>query len=1067
MNDTLPSAVRPRTSLPSRSGLALALAMSGAVACAKIDNDHAVGGLERTPAAAGAAQAGAGPAASHFLNFRAPAGDRPATRSILIDGYNAAILPNGRLVTPIGQEINVDAPKPFGLAIAPSGRTAITVNSGSSRFSVTLIRNISGPGEEQRAEVKRVPLNSTFMGVALSPDCGRWYASGGEIGNIWVGDMMTGQVIGSVNLNGAEHPLPSPSLASPKPDPSPPLSTFKGSYPGNLTVSADGRTLYVVDQGNFSVQVIDTTKIATGVDELGQIKEMNNFAALVNTVRVGRYPFGITLAPGDHKLYVANVGVFQYTHLIPRGPARQPGGTLPPNPSGVANDDYPLCIPGAGYPEETENDRTIMIKKIDATTITGLPLALRDPEGIRCGYVTADRAYTIPGLGSPNVDDSSSVFVLDVTAPTAPRVIKKIKSGPLVGQVEDGITTYGASHPNSVAVGARAAYVANGNNDSISIVDINSSQVVATVPLSPLGPADARLKGIQPVSVALSPDEKRLYVAEAGINAVAVLELGGPDGGDIKSAKVIGHIPTGWWPANVKLSADGLRLFVANARGRGGPPNTTGEAPDPNGHPKHSVFGSVQVIDLPDRHVLRGLTARVLANNGFVEGDAPAADPGNPIPTQPGVASQKIKHVVFIAKENLTHDLIIGDILRTRRGVPVNGDPRFALGYDGSPNHHELALQFAFSDNFFLEPVVSSDGHRWLVNNPTTEFEEAHWPASYGGRRRDAGDNAEVIEKWFGRLGFTDANASVEPHDYPQHGNLFVHLARHRKTFVNFGEGYEFAIVDEDPKTEPTGIREHVNVPMQKVLRDNTDHLYPQFNTAIPDAPLPENPDRFNRFGRFAQVFSHEFVKDGACNLPDFTYLLYPNDHGGGANDINGPAGPKWDFKRFVQDNDAALGLTVDLISKSPCWQDTVIFVTEDDTQSGLDHVDGHRTVFLAISPWVKHQHVSKTHTSLASMFKTINLILGLPPLNTYDAAATDLRELFTAVPDPASYDFVPPATQTVLHAAAWDRLTRTVDFNSPDLEEVDLRAAIMRSEGLPRKRALSFRPRQPAHTIQ
>ncbi len=284
----------------------------------------------------------------------------------------------------------------------------------------------------------------------------------------------------------------------------------------------------------------------------------------------------------------------------------------------------------------------------------------------------------------------------------------------------------------------------------------------------------------------------------------------------------------------------------------------------------------------------------------------------------------------------------------------------------------------------------------------------------------------------------------------------------HNKTFLNFGEGHEFAVVDEDANTEPTGIRQHVNVPMLKVLRDNTDHLYPQYNTTIPDSPLPENPDRFNRFGRFQQVFNDRFVTNGACTMPAFVNLYYPNDHGGGATDINGAAGPNWDFKRFVQDNDAALGMTVDLISKSPCWKDTVIFVTEDDTQSGLDHVDGYRTVFLAIGPYVKHEYVSKTHTSLASVFKTMNLILGLPPLNQYDAAATDLRDMFTATPDLTPYDLVPPDVAPVAKSS-WARLTEDVDFREMDADEINLRKAIMRSEGLPRKLSRPFRPAKPA----
>ena len=184
--------------------------------------------------------------------------------------------------------------------------------------------------------------------------------------------------------------------------------------------------------------------------------------------------------------------------------------------------------------------------------------------------------------------------------------------------------------------------------------------------------------------------------------------------------------------------------------------------------------------------------------------------------------------------------------------------------------------------------------------------------------------------------------------------------------------------------------------------------------------------------------------------LPQYVDLYYPNDHGGGATDITQDPTKPWSFKRFVQDNDAALGLTVELISKSPCWKDTVIFVVEDDTQNGMDHVDGHRSIFLAIGPWVKKQYVSKTHTSLASIFKTVNLILGLPPLNQYDAAATDLRDMFTGTPD-----FTPYTFQNVQYAgganAMWLALSREVDFSRPDLDETKLVAAIMKSEGIPR----------------
>jgi len=994
-------------------------------------------------------------APSGFLAFHAPAGVRPAARSATVDGLPGAILPNGRFVTPAGTEVNVGAPKPFGLAVSPDGKTVATINSGASRFSVTLVRQL----DTATPVPTPVFLDSTFMGVAFSPDGQRFYASAGETGNLWIGDTTTGRIIGSVNLNGPTHPLGSPL------DPAAgPSVRFKGAFLGNLALTHDGRYLYVVDQGSFSVHAIDTTRIATGVDATGGVVEPDNFAAVVGHTKVGRYPFGITISPDQRTLLVTNVGVFQYAHLRPA------------TPIGDSNADYPLCIPGAGYPDETEAARTIKIKKIDATTISGLSPALRDPEGIRCGYIPADVTYTIPGLGSPNAPEASSVYVLDLATPAQPALRTIVKTGRAVGEPDEGLRAYAGSHPNAVVAGGGYVYVSNGNNDTISVLDRRAERVVDEIPLAVLPGADRKLKGVEPVSLALSPDHRFLYVAEAGLNAVGVISLG-------SDRHVIGHIPTGWWPSSVKVSDDGATIFVASAKGRGAGPTLDDQSP------KHSVFGTLNVIRLP--HAPSGFhqwTEQVMRNNGFAprdgdqdpehdrqakhddDGDADDHRDGDPddrdharqargedadrspIPDRPGVASQQIKHVIFINKENATHDLLLGDVTVTRRGVPVDGDPSFSLGPAATPNHHELALRYAFGDNFFLEPTVSSDGHRWLTNTYTSENEETHWPASYGGRKNDSGDNPEVIASYPGRIGFTDANSSPEPNDLNEHGGIYAHLLRNGLDFVNFGNGYEFALVDEDGGTEATGIREHANVPMEKIVRDRTDHLFPEFNTHIPDAPLPEQPDRFSRFGRFKQIFDAHYVdRDAdACKLPAYVDLYYPNDHGGGANDIH-PTGPAWDFTRYVQDNDAAVGRTVELISKSPCWKSTVIFVVEDDTQNGLDHVDGYRSLFLAISPWVKREHVTKQHISLASIFKTVDVIFGIPPLNQYDAAATDLRELFTKRPDFRPYDFVQP-TYVAQAKASWKRLTRGIDFSHPDRDEVALRQAIERSEGLPRR---------------
>jgi DNA-binding beta-propeller fold protein YncE len=987
--------------------LALAFCALAAAGCVPKGPGPRGGGFQPTPAAG----------SSVFTQLHAPAGDRPATLISAVDGRPGAILPNGRMLTPTGREIMTEAPRPFALAVAPDGNTALTANIGALP-SATLFRKV-GPLDWAPT---RVDLGATFAGVAFSVDGTRFFVSGGDLGNVWVGDVGSARIIGSVNLNGPAHPLEA-SLSVRKP----PRPSFRGAYPGAMVLGG-GRYLYVVDQAAFQVHVVDLEAVVTEPAAAGTLREPNNFAAVVGHAEAGRYPLGIAVSDDGRRLLVTNVGLFQYAHL------------RPDTPTGDPDADYPLCLPATAYPDDVEKPKTIAIKRIDASRISTLPLELRDPDGIRCGYGRGDRSYTVPALGSPSAPPSSSVYSYSLEDPRTPRLEGITTTGPRVGEVEAGLAAYGGSHPNAVVAGRRALFVSNGNNDSVTVLDPAHLGPVANIRLNALDGQDGRLKGAQPVALALSPDEQLLFVAEAGLNAVAVVDVAGA------APRLLGRIPVGWWPSAVRVAPDGRALYVLNAQGRGAGPND-GE------HDAARAEGMLETIDLGDLTAkLPGWTSRVRQNNGFVA-DAPATPGEGPLPNQLGVPSRAIQHVILINKENATHDLLLGDILATRRGVPVEGDPAFSLGAAASPNHHELALAFTVADNFYLEPAVSSDGHRWLTNSYPTELEELTWPPHYGGGgRTSSGDDPEIIAHYPGRIGFSGSFASPEPTDYNQHGGIYLHLSRHGQPFLIFGNGFEFAGVDEDPHTEPTGIREHVNVPMEKVVRENSDHLYPEFNTSIPDSPLPEEPDRFNRFGRFKQVFEAQLVDRarGICRLPAYVDLYYPNDHGGRASDIH-PHGAAWDYTRYVQDNDAALGLTVDLVSKSPCWASTVIFVVEDDTQNGLDHVDGHRSLFLAVSPWVKREYVSKRHLSLASVFKTVDLLLGLPPLNQYDAAASDLRDIFTSTPDLTPYDYRPPAFQ--VHAAgAWRRLTRGIDFSEPDANEARLRAAIARSEGLPRR---------------
>jgi hypothetical protein len=291
------------------------------------------------------------------------------------------------------------------------------------------------------------------------------------------------------------------------------------------------------------------------------------------------------------------------------------------------------------------------------------------------------------------------------------------------------------------------------------------------------------------------------------------------------------------------------------------------------------------------------------------------------------------------------------------------------------------------SDNFYVDSDVSADGHRWLVGAYTNHWVETMASASYGGGarfERDAGP---------GRLAIFESNSSLTPEEYPEEGALWQHLERHHVPFRNYGEGYEFAGTDESAGMKPTGARVPVNVPMPEAAFRNTSRLYPGFNMTIPD-----------------QYRADVFLKDlsrfasGQEPMPRFVFLLLPNDHGTAPSHQRGYP---W-LESYMADNDLALGRIVEALSKTPFWKEMAIFVTEDDAQAGRDHVDAHRSLCLAISPYAKRGHVSRKHVSIASITKTIYRLLGLPPLHLYDAAATDLSDLFTERPDFAPYEALP-----------------------------------------------------------
>jgi len=641
---------------------------------------------------------------------------------------------------------------------------------------------------------------------------------------------------------------------------------------------------------------------------------------------------------GD-KVYAANIGLFEYSPI--------------PEPTDDRFDKRGLTFQPYGYPSKEARDGV-------------------EFEGRK-----------IPGLGDPNVPESFSVWGVDVSNPRAPKVISRLKTGLLVGAPSDNGKTVGGSAPNFLATHGDALFVSNGNNDIIERIDLAKNKIVAKERIVP-SPVVSRVRGVSPSGMVMSPDGKRLYVAELGINAIAVL--------DAKTLAVLGHIPTAWYPYRIALSPDGQKLACICFRGFGNGPNAGKDIPKSD---FLRLRGVLSVIDLPSDIELKGLSAQVLANNGMVDRRAEREAMSSPvIPTVPGNLSKEIKYVVFITKENHTFDTIFDRIpgakhdpslLRWGLHQTIQGNGQPTLTDVGvMVNHNALARQFTVSDNFYMEPEASGVGHRWLVGVQPNNLMQMTYTVGWSFSKNSTAP---------GRRYAMGSNGSLIPEDYPEAGAMWEHLARGGIRFRNYGEGFELPGVEEGEDEHPTGAREVVNIPMSKVVYDNTCREFPIFNMNIPD-----------------QYRAHWFMKDveerflsGKEPFPQFINIAICNDHGTSPNPGRGyPYLASW-----MADNDLALGRIVEFLTHTPYWKNMAIFVTEDDAGGEPDHVDAQRSVLLVISPWARHGNVSHRHTTIVSMHRTLYQIFGLPALNMFDALANDCSDCFTTKPDYTPYKCV------------------------------------------------------------
>jgi len=516
-------------------------------------------------------------------------------------------------------------------------------------------------------------------------------------------------------------------------------------------------------------------------------------------------------------------------------------------------------------------------------------------------------------------------------------------------------------HPTAIAwdEARRRLYVANANADSVSVVDTEAARVVLTIPLEPFG---LKQKGFAPTALALAPGGATLFVALGGLNAVAVI--------DTRTHTLRGLIPTAWYPNHLAISPDGTRLGVATLLGTG-----SGWQEQPQRRYVHTYRGTVNVLPVPDAAQLASYTTAVAENNHIVTarderaGGDPAARP-LPVPARAGDPSL-VEHVVYIIKENRTYDQVFGDMPKG------NGDPSLALfGEAITPNHHKLANEFVLLDNFYATGGNSGDGHQWVTQANETSY--ALWPGYVG--RSYPFDGTDPIA--YANTGFLWDLAQARGKTVKVYGEYAGRLpesdpAQRQRLLERWEKGEAFS--SEWDVTAPIA-------PLNRILAKN----YPPYSQAVPDVVR-------------ARILLKDIAQwQAAGKMPNLVFVQLPSDHTRGATPNQSTP------NAHLADNDLALGQIVEALSKTSFWPKMAILVVEDDAQNGVDHVDGHRTVALAISPFVRRGSVDSTFYAHQSMVKTIELMLGLPTMSLFDLIATDMRASFTATADLRPYEAAP-----------------------------------------------------------
>ena len=797
----------------------------------------------------------------------------------------------------------------------------------------------------------------------------------------------------------------------------PGMPEYLADHPIATALSPDGNTLLVLTSGYNRVSDIKAKSVPELSNEYVFVYDVSQSApAKRQVLQVPNTYMGIAWAPDGTKFFVSggmddNVHVFtqkegRWSESLPAISLGHKYGLGVNDEEGAKDAKNKPVAAGVAVSADgarvlvanSANDSISLIDLVQKKVVVELDLRPGRNDPARKNSPGGEYPYAVVFKGNDKAFVSSlrdrEIIVIDLHA--APAITGRIK-------------THGQPGKMILNSAQTALFAVADNSDSVVVVDTGKDRIVSEIKTTaPSGILSLRpsFKGANPTGLALSPDERTLYVTNGGTNSVAVIALDR----ELDEGRVIGLIPTAWYPNAISVGRDGKFLYVVNAKSNAGPNlgacrntfYTVSSDDRPCALAQQYVWqlekGSLLVIPSPQPAELKELTLLAARNNHF---SVPSQGPDSE--KLFAFLRSKVRHIIYIVKENRTYDQVLGDL---EKG---NGDPRLNLFPEAlAPNHHELARRFVTLDNFYDSGEVSGNGWNWSTAARATDFVERTIPMNYG--RRGLGYDVEGMNRGIntgaaraedrvhGKLddpddllpGTADVAAPDGPEDETGAGYLWDSALRAKLTVRNYGffanlahysataQGGPAVPLLHDPAA--TGVR--VAFPTNPRLQDITDPYFRSFDMRFAD---------YWRFKEWEREFD-EFVKHD--NLPSLELLRLPHDHFGNFAEAQDGVNT---VETMMADNDYALGLVLEKLAHSKYASDTLVFVIEDDAQNGADHVDAHRSIAFVAGPYVKQGAVVSRHFTTVSMLRTIEEVLGIKPLGINDALQSPMTEVFSA----------------------------------------------------------------------